>query len=113
MDLTEPSTKAGQKYRLDNISFRSKNGTGNSSSSFTIVGMFYFGGNDRFSDFLAVYEGRGNDRGQIGMASIDLRYSELNLCQFVDTSSYTLLKIRLSLCDPLEVTRFFQTFGDS
>lgn len=40
------------------------------------------------------------------MACIDLRYSELNLCQFMDTNSYTLLKIRLSLCEPIEVSYF-------
>uniref|UniRef100_A0A915EDK3 Translation elongation factor EF1B beta/delta subunit guanine nucleotide exchange domain-containing protein n=1 Tax=Ditylenchus dipsaci TaxID=166011 RepID=A0A915EDK3_9BILA len=48
-------------------------------------------------------EGRGNDRGQIGMACMDLRHSELNLCQFVDTSSYILLKVCLSIHEPVEV----------
>uniref|UniRef100_A0A915DYB5 Uncharacterized protein n=1 Tax=Ditylenchus dipsaci TaxID=166011 RepID=A0A915DYB5_9BILA len=47
-------------------------------------------------------EGRGNDRGQIGMACMDLRHSELNLCQFVDTSSYILLKVCLSIHEPVE-----------
>uniref|UniRef100_A0A914IBW7 Uncharacterized protein n=1 Tax=Globodera rostochiensis TaxID=31243 RepID=A0A914IBW7_GLORO len=38
-----------------------------------------------------------------GMASMDIRHSELTLCQFVDTNSYTLLRIRLSLCDAADV----------
>uniref|UniRef100_A0A915DFC5 Peptidase C19 ubiquitin carboxyl-terminal hydrolase domain-containing protein n=1 Tax=Ditylenchus dipsaci TaxID=166011 RepID=A0A915DFC5_9BILA len=53
--------------------------------------------------FLAMIEGPGNDRGQIGMACMDLRHSELNLCQFVDTSSYILLKVCLSIHEPVEV----------
>uniref|UniRef100_A0A915N0D3 DNA mismatch repair proteins mutS family domain-containing protein n=1 Tax=Meloidogyne javanica TaxID=6303 RepID=A0A915N0D3_MELJA len=52
---------------------------------------------------VALFEGKGSDRGQIGMATFDLKSSELVLCQFVDTSSYSLLKIRLSLCEPLEI----------
>uniref|UniRef100_A0A915M415 DNA mismatch repair proteins mutS family domain-containing protein n=1 Tax=Meloidogyne javanica TaxID=6303 RepID=A0A915M415_MELJA len=52
---------------------------------------------------VALFEGKGSDRGQIGMVTFDLKSSELVLCQFVDTSSYSLLKIRLSLCEPLEI----------
>jgi hypothetical protein len=37
------------------------------------------------------------------MVEMDIRNSELNLCQFVDTNSYSLLRVRLSLCDPVEV----------
>ncbi|KAL7074713.1 hypothetical protein ACQ4LE_006059 [Meloidogyne hapla] len=55
------------------------------------------------NSLIALFEGKGSDRGQIGMATFDLKSSELILCQFVDTSSYSLLKIRLSLCEPLEV----------
>ncbi|KAI1700843.1 mutS domain V domain-containing protein [Ditylenchus destructor] len=91
LDITDFNTsKSGPKYKAANLSSRnSKNHTtSTSTNSFTIV---------------ALIEGRGNDRGQIGFASMDLRHSELSLCQFVDTNSYTLLKIRLSLCDPIEI----------
>jgi hypothetical protein len=37
------------------------------------------------------------------MVEMDIRNSELNLCQFVDTNSYSLLRVRLSLCGPVEV----------
>ncbi|KAL3088612.1 hypothetical protein niasHT_023230 [Heterodera trifolii] len=53
--------------------------------------------------YIAIIEGKGGNRGQIGMAAMDIRYSELTLCQFVDTNSYTLLRIRLSLCEIAEV----------
>ncbi|KAF7634374.1 DNA_MISMATCH_REPAIR_2 domain-containing protein [Meloidogyne graminicola] len=52
---------------------------------------------------VSLFEGKGSVKGQIGMATLDLMSSEIELCQFVDTSSYSLLKIRLRLCDPLEV----------
>lgn len=91
-DTSESSSRLGQpKYRLANLSNRIyRNLTSISAADSCIL--------------IALVEGRGNDRGQIGMATMDLRYSELTLCQFVDTSSYTLLKMRLGICEPVEVS---------
>lgn len=52
---------------------------------------------------LAVVEGRGNARGEIGLASMDALCSELSLSQFIDTASYTRLRIQLQVLDPVEV----------
>ncbi|KAI6238704.1 hypothetical protein M3Y99_00651800 [Aphelenchoides fujianensis] len=52
---------------------------------------------------VALMEGRGDDNGTVGMAAVDLRFLEVTLYQFVDTSSYTLLKATLRLLDPAEI----------
>lgn len=51
----------------------------------------------------ALTEGRGNDSGIVGMASMDLRFMEITLYQFFETTAYTLLKTTLHLLDPVEV----------
>lgn len=48
-------------------------------------------------------EGRGLDKGTIGMSCMDLRHPELTLCEFFDSRSYTMLKTRLMIVDPLEI----------
>lgn len=53
--------------------------------------------------FLALTEGRGVDKGTIGMSCMDLRHSDLTLCEFFDSRSYTMLKTRLMIVDPVEI----------
>ncbi|CAD5229251.1 unnamed protein product [Bursaphelenchus okinawaensis] len=77
-----------QKYNIANGGAKRANITTSTSVSFNIV---------------ALLEGRGSDRGTVGMAAIDLRSMEVSLFQFVDTSAYSLLKVTLGLLDPLEV----------
>lgn len=48
------------------------------------------------SVIVAVVEGRGLARGEIGMASINLKYPELILSQFADTGTYAKVTNRLS-----------------
>ncbi|TKR80879.1 hypothetical protein L596_014866 [Steinernema carpocapsae] len=78
------------KYKVTNNSrsFLASPGGNNSTNKYTVI---------------ALVEGRGNARGEIGMASMDVRYSEVSICQLMDTPSYSLLKIRLQLLDPVEV----------
>uniref|UniRef100_A0A915A031 DNA mismatch repair protein MutS core domain-containing protein n=1 Tax=Parascaris univalens TaxID=6257 RepID=A0A915A031_PARUN len=52
---------------------------------------------------VSVVEGRGNARGEVGLASMDALCSELSLSQFIDTASYTRLRIQLQVLDPVEV----------
>lgn len=47
------------------------------------------------SVIVVVVEGRGLARGEIGMASLNLKYPELVLSQFSDTGTYT--KVTLTL----------------
>ncbi|XP_036397399.1 mutS protein homolog 4 [Megalops cyprinoides] len=55
------------------------------------------------SVIVAVVEGRGLARGEIGMASIDLNCPELVLSQFADTGTYTKVITRLHILCPLEI----------
>ena len=47
--------------------------------------------------FVAVVEGRGNARGEVGMASISLTNPTLVLCQFSDTRTYSRTMAKLTL----------------
>ena len=51
----------------------------------------------------AVVEGRGLARGEIGMASMDLRCPELVLSQFSDMQTYIKTIAKLQILAPLEV----------
>ncbi|KAM3727875.1 MutS protein [Dirofilaria immitis] len=51
----------------------------------------------------SLVEGRGNARGEIGLASIDALCSELHLSQFIDSASYTRLRIQFQIQEPVEV----------
>ncbi|VDM24478.1 unnamed protein product [Toxocara canis] len=52
---------------------------------------------------VSIVEGRGNARGEIGLASMDALCSYLRISQFIDTASYTRLRIQLQVLDPAEV----------
>lgn len=52
---------------------------------------------------IAIVEGRGMARGEIGLASIDLRSPTLNLSQFSDTQTYVQTMTKLHRCQPIEV----------
>ena len=51
----------------------------------------------------ALVEGRGLAKGEVGMASIDLKQPVLILSQFADTHSYAKLMARLHVLQPMEV----------
>ena len=83
------SKAGGPKYNLEKLlNSRSSRSNSTSNTPFTIV---------------AIIEGRGPDRGTIGMSSMDLRDPSLKICEFFDSTSYTKLKTRLYIIDPLEI----------
>uniref|UniRef100_A0A0N4ZPP8 DNA_MISMATCH_REPAIR_2 domain-containing protein n=1 Tax=Parastrongyloides trichosuri TaxID=131310 RepID=A0A0N4ZPP8_PARTI len=92
LDITELSDylNGNPKYstRNNTTANTSKNLTNNMRNRFTII---------------AIYRGRSENSCEVGVAYMDIRSSILNLCQFVDTSTFEILKIRLSMLDPLEV----------
>jgi len=51
----------------------------------------------------AIVEGRGLAKGEVGMASIDLKQPVLILSQFADTQTYAKLMTRLHVLEPVEV----------
>ncbi|XP_045772407.1 mutS protein homolog 4-like [Maniola jurtina] len=55
------------------------------------------------SVILAICEGRGMARGEIGMAAIDLRHPHLVLCQFSDTLLYTHTLTKINYFNPVEI----------
>ncbi|KAK5614459.1 MutS protein msh4 [Crenichthys baileyi] len=55
------------------------------------------------SVIVAVVEGRGLARGEIGMASVDLKCPELVLSQFADTGTYAKVITRIHILMPVEI----------
>ncbi|KAG9467940.1 hypothetical protein GDO78_014030 [Eleutherodactylus coqui] len=55
------------------------------------------------SVFVAVVEGRGLARGEIGMSSLDLKNPDVILSQFSDSSTYVKVITKLQILAPLEI----------
>uniref|UniRef100_A0AAA9SW75 MutS protein homolog 4 n=1 Tax=Bos taurus TaxID=9913 RepID=A0AAA9SW75_BOVIN len=55
------------------------------------------------SVIVAVVEGRGLARGEIGMASIDLKSPQIVLSQFADNTTYAKVITKLKILSPLEI----------
>ncbi|XP_062834207.1 mutS protein homolog 4 isoform X3 [Anolis carolinensis] len=55
------------------------------------------------SVIVAVIEGRGLARGEVGMASIDLKNPEVVLSQFADNTTYAKVITKLRILTPLEI----------
>ncbi|CAH0398232.1 unnamed protein product [Chilo suppressalis] len=55
------------------------------------------------SVILAIAEGRGMARGEIGMAAVDLKHPKLVLCQFSDTLLYTHALTKINYFNPVEI----------
>ncbi|XP_052034780.1 mutS protein homolog 4 [Apodemus sylvaticus] len=55
------------------------------------------------SIIVAVVEGRGLARGEIGMASIDLKSPQIMLSQFADNTTYAKVITKLQVLSPLEI----------
>ena len=60
-------------------------------------------GQPQTANVIALVEGRGLAKGQIGMASLDLKSPELVLSQFPDTQTYARLLTKLHILQPLEI----------
>lgn len=53
---------------------------------------------------IAIVEGRGLARGEVGMATLDLKKPELVLSQFSDMSTYVKTITKLQIINPVEVS---------
>ena len=60
-------------------------------------------GQQQTANLVALVEGRGVAKGQIGMASLDLKSPELVLSQFPDTQTYARLLTKLQILSPVEI----------
>ena len=82
-------------------------------NQFTVFETFslYFSNQSQYNNvyyeaccyFSAIVEGRGLARGEVGLASIDLRSPQLSLSQFSDSQTYSKTMTKLQLLHPVEV----------
>lgn len=79
--------------RKDSMFFTSNSNNGNNTKN-------------RFN-IISIYRGKSENKFEVGIAYMDLRVCTLNLCQFIDTPTFEILKVRLSMLDPIEVRVFF------
>jgi len=68
--------------------------------------IFYIDTHDilLFSTYAALVEGRGLARGEVGLASLDLKSPFLTLSQFSDSQTYVKTVTKLQMLQPLEVS---------
>uniref|UniRef100_A0A8C8VG95 MutS protein homolog 4 n=1 Tax=Pelusios castaneus TaxID=367368 RepID=A0A8C8VG95_9SAUR len=71
--------------------------------SFTVTSSSAVSAHMVASVIVAVVEGRGLARGEIGMASIDLKSPEVVLSQFADNTTYAKVITKLKILTPLEI----------
>jgi hypothetical protein len=53
--------------------------------------------------FTALTEGRGQARGEVGIAALDINYPRLILCQISDSQTYMNTLTKINVLNPLEV----------
>ncbi|GAB6032154.1 MutS protein msh4 [Chamberlinius hualienensis] len=92
--FAHPSTSSATTiHKTPSSALRNRSYSTCTSSSRTIIP----------SIVIALAEGRGHARGEMGLASLDLRNPELTLSQFPDSHTYFKTLNRLHLLQPLEV----------
>lgn len=58
-------------------------------------------------DILAITEGRGHARGDVGIASIDIKRPILTLCEISDSQTYVNTLSKINILNPSEVSFLF------
>ncbi|KAK5980389.1 MutS protein him-14 [Trichostrongylus colubriformis] len=58
---------------------------------------------DKPCSIVAVSEGRGCLKGTVGLAIMDLRQADIELNEFIDSSTFSRLKTKLLIADPVEI----------
>lgn len=53
---------------------------------------------------IAITEGRGHARGEVGIASIDIKRPILTLCEISDTQTYVNTLSKINILNPSEVS---------
>lgn len=83
--------------------FRNVNGYGRTNTPYTSSSTVSLSNTHGASTLVAVVEGRGHARGEVGMTSIDLKQPVLTLSQFSDSQTYTRTLAIMQLLNPLEI----------
>ncbi|VDM59157.1 unnamed protein product [Angiostrongylus costaricensis] len=58
---------------------------------------------DKPCTIASIIEGRGTSKGHIGLALMNLRQADVELNEFIDSSTYSRLKMKLLIAEPVEV----------
>jgi hypothetical protein len=57
--------------------------------------------------FIALTEGRGQARGEVGIAALDINYPHLILCQISDSQTYMNTLTKINVLNPIEVNYIY------
>lgn len=69
-----------------------------------IVRNMYIYSNFLIIQFVAITSGRGEARGEVGIAAIDIHHSHLILCQMSDYQTYINTLTKIYIFNPVEVS---------
>ncbi|KAK6740315.1 hypothetical protein RB195_008652 [Necator americanus] len=58
---------------------------------------------DRRCSIAAISEGRGAYKGYVGLATMDLRQADIEINEFIDSSTFSRLKMKLLVAEPEEI----------
>ncbi|VDP04364.1 unnamed protein product [Heligmosomoides polygyrus] len=58
---------------------------------------------DKSTSIVAIAEGSGASKGTVGLAIMDLRQADIELSEFMDSPTFSRLKIKLLVADPVEI----------
>ncbi|XP_072948784.1 mutS protein homolog 4-like [Epargyreus clarus] len=95
LDVTTPKNRPTALRYISSSSRGGHSGTRSARSTSTSI--------VEASVILAISEGRGMARGEIGMAALDLKHPHLVLCQFSDTLLYTHALTKINYFNPVEI----------
>ncbi|KAL6728391.1 hypothetical protein Aduo_010169 [Ancylostoma duodenale] len=66
---------------------------------------------DRRFSICSVVEGRGPSKGHVGLAIMDLRQADIEINEFIDSSTFSRLKMKLMIAEPVEII-LAESFND-
>ncbi|XP_065646680.1 mutS protein homolog 4 isoform X6 [Hydra vulgaris] len=83
--------------------FQESSSNGSKHTPKTPASRTPLGNNAQTSNVVAIVEGRGMAKGEIGMACIDLKGAELIISQFSDGPTYVKILCKLQIIQPVEI----------
>lgn len=89
-----PSSSTTPKYSTTSSASRASGGCASTTSSAS---------SKQTTVIVALSEGRGKAKGEVGIASFDLRHPELVVTQISDSAGYSKLRVKLQILNPIEI----------
>uniref|UniRef100_A0ACB8F483 Uncharacterized protein n=1 Tax=Sphaerodactylus townsendi TaxID=933632 RepID=A0ACB8F483_9SAUR len=107
VNLTSPSSTRGLNNARTGKTPFSSNRSGHRNwtpfRGYSVTSSSSISVHNAASVIVAVIEGRGLARGEVGMASVDLKNPEVVLSQFADNTTYAKVITKLRILTPLEI----------